>query len=58
MHIIDTAGLRDSQDIIESEGIKRAIKNSRSRLNSFVTDDHIKSKVAISDLKRDYPRIL
>ncbi|MGQ4006213.1 tRNA uridine-5-carboxymethylaminomethyl(34) synthesis GTPase MnmE [Francisellaceae bacterium CB300] len=56
MHIIDTAGLRDSQDIIESEGIKRAIKKIQEADQVlFVTDDHVKSKVALSDLKEIIP---
>ncbi len=56
MHIIDTAGLRNSQDIIESEGIKRAIKKIQEADQVlFVTDDHVKSKVALSDLKKIIP---
>ena len=56
MHIIDTAGLRYSQDIIESEGIKRAIKKIQEADQVlFVTDDHIKSKAVLSDLKEIIP---
>lgn len=56
MHMIDTAGLRNSQDVIESEGIKRAIKKIQEADQVlFVTDDHVKSNVALSDLKEIIP---
>ncbi len=38
--VIDTAGLRDTQDLIESEGIRRAWSViSQAELNLFVADD-------------------
>lgn len=56
MHIIDTAGLRDSNDIIESEGIKRAItKIQEADQVLFVTDDYTNSKVKFSDIKEIIP---
>ncbi|AJC48841.1 tRNA uridine-5-carboxymethylaminomethyl(34) synthesis GTPase MnmE [Allofrancisella guangzhouensis] len=56
MHIIDTAGLRSSDDIIESEGIKRAIKKIQEADQIlFVTDDHINNKVKLSDIKEIIP---
>lgn len=39
MHIIDTAGLRDSQDVVEQEGIRRAYKEmTQADLVIYVTD--------------------
>lgn len=56
MHIIDTAGLRNSDDIIESEGIKRAItKIQEADQILFVTDDYTNSKVKFSDIKEIIP---
>ncbi|APC94893.1 tRNA uridine-5-carboxymethylaminomethyl(34) synthesis GTPase MnmE [Francisella tularensis subsp. novicida] len=56
MHIIDTAGLRNSDDIIESEGIKRAIKKIQEADQVlFVTDDYTNSQVKFSDIKEIIP---
>lgn len=56
MHIIDTAGLRSSDDIIESEGIKRAIaKIKEADQVLFVTDDYTNSNVKFSDIKEIIP---
>lgn len=56
MHIIDTAGLRSSDDIIESEGIKRAIKKIQEADQIlFVTDDYTNSQVKFSDIKDIIP---
>ena len=56
MHIIDTAGLRSTTDLIENEGIKRAIsKISEADHILFVTDDHINSTVTFSDIKDIIP---
>ncbi|AIT09062.1 tRNA modification GTPase TrmE [Candidatus Francisella endociliophora] len=56
MHIIDTAGLRSSDDLIESEGIKRAIKKIQEADQVlFVTDDYTNSKVRFSDIKDIIP---
>ncbi|QIW09815.1 tRNA uridine-5-carboxymethylaminomethyl(34) synthesis GTPase MnmE [Francisella sp. LA112445] len=56
MHIIDTAGLRSSDDIIESEGIKRAIaKIQEADQVLFVTDDYTNSNVKFSDIKEIIP---
>lgn len=56
MHIIDTAGLRSSDDIIESEGIKRAIaKIQEADQVLFVTDDYTNNNVKFSDIKEIIP---
>ncbi|KEI35502.1 GTPase and tRNA-U34 5-formylation enzyme TrmE [Francisella sp. W12-1067] len=56
MHIIDTAGLRSSDDIIESEGIKRAIKKIQEADQIlFVTDDYINNRVNFNDIKEIIP---
>lgn len=56
MHIIDTAGLRNSDDVIESEGIKRAIsKIQEADQVLFVTDDYTNSQVKFSDIKEIIP---
>ncbi|XSZ47034.1 GTPase [Francisella noatunensis] len=56
MHIIDTAGLRSSDDIIESEGIKRAIKKIQEADQIlFVTDDYTNSQIKFSDIKDIIP---
>ncbi|AXA33626.1 tRNA uridine-5-carboxymethylaminomethyl(34) synthesis GTPase MnmE [Francisella adeliensis] len=56
MHIIDTAGLRNSDDLIESEGIKRAIKKIQEADQVlFVTDDYTNSNVKFSDIKDIIP---
>ena len=54
IHIIDTAGLRFSDDIIENEGIKRAInKIQEADQILFVTDDP--SKSSTTDIKEIVP---
>ena len=54
VHIIDTAGLRFSDDIIENEGIKRAInKIQEADQILFVTDDP--SKSSTTDIKEIVP---
>ncbi|ASG67504.1 tRNA modification GTPase MnmE [Francisella halioticida] len=56
MHIIDTAGLRSSNDIIESKGIKRAIaKIQEADQVLFVTDDYTSSNAKFSDIKEIIP---
>lgn len=56
MHIIDTAGLRNSDDLIESEGIKRAIKKIQEADQMlFVADDYIDNKIKFSDIKDIIP---
>lgn len=56
MHIIDTAGLRSSDDIIESEGIKRAIKKIQEADQIlFVADDYTNSQIKFSDIKDIIP---
>ncbi|GAB4227151.1 MAG: tRNA uridine-5-carboxymethylaminomethyl(34) synthesis GTPase MnmE [Francisella sp.] len=56
MHIIDTAGLRNSDDIIESEGIKRAInKIKEADQVLFVTDDYSSSNIKFSDIQEIIP---
>lgn len=56
MHIIDTAGLRNSDDLIENKGIKRALtKIQEADQILFVTDDYTNSKVKFSDIKEIIP---
>ncbi|MDE4990600.1 50S ribosome-binding GTPase, partial [Francisella tularensis subsp. holarctica] len=56
MHIIDTAGIRNSDDIIESEGIKRASKKIQEADQVlFVTDDYTNSQVKFSEIKEIIP---
>ncbi|MFC4891427.1 tRNA uridine-5-carboxymethylaminomethyl(34) synthesis GTPase MnmE [Pseudofrancisella aestuarii] len=54
VHIIDTAGLRFSNDIIENEGIKRAIKKIQEADQIlFINDDP--SKVTFNEIKEVIP---
>lgn len=54
VHIIDTAGLRFSDDIIENEGIKRAIKKIQEADQIlFINDDP--SKVTFNEIKEVIP---
>ena len=56
MHIIDTAGLRNTSDLIETEGVKRAItKMAEADQILFVTDDYSSSKIKFSDIKEIIP---
>lgn len=54
LHIIDTAGLRDSDDIVEQEGVKRArqmIENADRIL--FVVDINDDDKTILASLPKD-----
>lgn len=54
MHIIDTAGLRDSNDIVEQEGIKRAqAEIAKADLLLFVVDAKSKENIDVSQFIKD-----
>ena len=56
LHVIDTAGLRDSEDIIEQEGVKRAkrvIENSDRIL--YVIDINDEEKTSLQELLVEVP---
>lgn len=56
VNIIDTAGLRISNDIIESEGIKRSIKKMQEADQIlFVTDDYASHNIKINNIKQIIP---
>lgn len=56
LHIIDTAGLRDSQDAIETEGVRRARKQmERADRILFVTDDAATDVAAINEARAHLP---
>lgn len=58
LHIIDTAGLRDSDDVVEQEGIKRAkaeIQNADVIL--IVNDINDEQKVDVSELPHSIPTL-
>ena len=60
LHIIDTAGLHNSDDIIEQEGIKRAyteINNADVVLLVFDTKDHVPDFTILPDLVKNKPII-
>ena len=54
LHIIDTAGLRDSDDVIEQEGVKRArqMLEKADRI-LFVTDINDEDKTLLDSLPKD-----
>ncbi len=48
LHIIDTAGLRESEDVVEQEGIRRAqAEMARADLIMYVVDRHCDSHVIL-----------
>jgi len=54
LHIIDTAGLRDSDDIVEREGVKRAKQViEKADLVLFVVDIKDKDKTLLETLPKD-----
>lgn len=56
MHIIDTAGLRESTDPVEQEGIRRAREEiKRADLVLFVTDASHAETVKLSDFLQQVP---
>ncbi len=56
MHVIDTAGLRDSDDPVEQEGIRRARSEiARADLVLFVVDASQKIQVKLSDVLPEIP---
>lgn len=59
IHIVDTAGLRDSQDIVELEGIKRTwLEVSKADCILLLVDGHTLSadQEAIAHLKKQFPQ--
>lgn len=51
MHVIDTAGLRESHDPVEQEGIRRAREEiSRADLVLFVVDAHSENQYGIKEV--------
>ena len=53
LHIIDTAGLRDSDDIIEQEGVKRAIKMiAKADRILFVVDIKDEDKAVLESMPK------
>lgn len=56
MHIIDTAGLRESDDLVEQEGIRRAhAEIARADLILFVVDASCSVTTNLSDLIKKVP---
>ncbi len=56
LHIVDTAGLRDARDEIESEGIRRAqIQMQRADRILLLVDDASTDTVAFNDAQRQLP---
>lgn len=56
LHVVDTAGLRDSSDVIEAEGVRRArAQMQRADLVLFVTDDATTEEGAIEAAERFVP---
>ncbi len=56
IHIIDTAGLRESNDIVEQEGIKRAhTEIERADLILFVVDATCSAAIELSDFIKKIP---
>ncbi len=54
LHIIDTAGLRDSDDVIEQEGVKRARQMiEKADRILFVADIHDEDKTLLDSLPED-----
>ncbi len=54
LHIIDTAGLRDSDDVIEQEGVKRARQMiEKADRILFVVDINDKDKTVLDSLPKD-----
>lgn len=59
LHIIDTAGIRDSEDIVEKEGIKRALDEiTRADLVLLLTDinDPAKSQHLNTEIEKRLPK--
>lgn len=56
MHVIDTAGLRDSDDVVEQEGIRRA-KNeiAQADLVLFVVDATVNKPITLTDVLPEIP---
>jgi tRNA modification GTPase len=56
MHVIDTAGLRESNDLVEQEGIRRAKDEiSKADLVLFVIDASAPQKISLSDVLSNIP---
>ncbi|HSW69175.1 MAG TPA: tRNA uridine-5-carboxymethylaminomethyl(34) synthesis GTPase MnmE [Gammaproteobacteria bacterium] len=56
MHVIDTAGLRESEDIVEQEGIRRAREEiSKADLVLFVIDASQNDTVFLNDFLKKIP---
>lgn len=56
MHVIDTAGLRQSDDLVEQIGIRRAHEEiAKADLILFVTDDNQLDPVFLSDFLQKIP---
>ena len=61
VHIIDTAGLHNSDDVIEQEGIRRAnmeIKNADIILLVYDSNDSEFDLTILPDSVKDKPKIL
>jgi tRNA modification GTPase len=57
LHIIDTAGLRDTDDLIEQEGIKRAqAEIARADLILFVTDASSSATTNLNSFIKEIPK--
>ncbi len=56
LHIVDTAGLRDANDEIESEGIRRAVRQiQHADRVLFVIDDSANDTAVIEEAQRHLP---
>lgn len=57
IHILDTAGLRDSEDIVEQEGIKRAWQEvQKADCILLVSEVQEENKQALSDIENKLPK--